>query len=475
MGEAVDAVVIGSGPNGLAAAITLAEAGYDVRVLERAGEAGGSVRTTELTLPGFRNDVGAATHPLGLLSPFFRSQDLEAHGLGWATCDFSVAHPLDDQPAPWLNRSIEETAAQLGVDAEAWMSLFTPLSDDVAGLFEELLTPPRNLPRRWGKMLRFARNGLGSARSVADRLFRGDAARALFAGNAGHSILPLTHRPSAAFGLMFSLSAHAVDWPCAVGGSGAITSALVKRLEQLGGRIECGVDVRSPDDLPPHRVALYDLTPKPFAKIMANRLPQRYLDALRRYRYGPGSFKLDYALSEPIPWRDESTRRAATVHVGGTFEEIERSEGMAWNGEVCDRPFVIVCQQSAADGTRAPEGRHTGYAYCHVPAGCTTDLTEAIENQIERFAPGFRDVILDRHKLSPQALEAFNPNLVGGAVAGGAATLWQSIFRPVPRYDLYSTPDRRTFLCSASTPPGGGVHGMCGYNAARSAMRALHR
>jgi phytoene dehydrogenase-like protein len=517
MSKTWDAIVVGSGPNGLAAAIELADRGFGVLVLEGAETIGGGMRTSEATLPGFFHDECSAIQPLALLSPFFRKQPLEEHGLEWLTFSASVAHPLDDGPAPLLTRSLVETGERLGEDARRWWRLVGPflseskagddtrgreqqgdprnratepladrleapgrLPDRTADLFADLLEAPGRLPRlpllssrRPLQLARFGLRGLRSATALANAKLKAAPARALLAGCAAHSVLPLEKPGTAAFGLLFALAAHAVDWPCARGGSGAIAAALASRLRQLGGSIETRRPVRSLRDLPAARVVLFDLAPEPFAALADGELPPGYLARLRRFRYGPGAFKLDWALDGPIPWRDAAVGGASTVHVGGTLEEIAASERDAWEGRVAERPFLIVCQQSAADPGRAPEGKQTGYAYCHVPNGCDVDMTERIERQIERFAPGFRDRILARRALAPADFQRLNPNLVGGAITGGAATLRQLVARPMLRWSPYATPDPRLFLCSASTPPGGGVHGMCGVHAARAAMARL--
>jgi len=468
----LDAVVVGSGPNGLAAAVELARNGASVLVLEARDEIGGGTRTAELTLPGFAHDVCSGCHPMGVLSPFLRTLPLAEHGLRWIHPPASVAHPLDGEPAVLLRRSLRDTAAELGEDAAAYQSLFAPFLDRPHELLADLMGPLR-LPAHPLRMARFGLPGLLPATTLLRWRFRGARARAVLAGCAGHSILPLERPLSAAVALIFALSAHLTDWPVAAGGSAAIAAALASYLRQLGGRIETGALVRTLADLPPARVVLFDTSPAQLAEIAAPALPEGYRRRLRRYRYGPGAFKLDWALAGPIPWRDPRCLEASTVHLGGTLEEIAAAEAAVWRGEHPRRPFVLLVQQSQFDPARAPAGRHTGYAYCHVPAGSTLDQTQAIEQQIERFAPGFRDLILARRATSAADFEHLNPNYVGGAITGGVADLFQFFTRPVARLDPYSTPDPRLFLCSASTPPGGGVHGMCGYFAARSALRRL--
>jgi len=469
----VDAVVVGSGPNGLAAAVTLAQAGAQVLVLEAMDTLGGGVRTEELTLPGFAHDVCSGAHPMGILSPYLSTLPLAEHGLEWIRPPASVAHPLDDGPAVMLLRSVEETAGGLGDDGARYRRLVAPFVGKARSLLADALGP-LGIPRHPLLMARFGLLGLRSAEGVARR-FAGVRARALLAGCAAHSILPLSRMLSGAVGLMFLVTGHVEEWPVARGGSAAIARALAGYLASLGGRIETGRRVTSLTDLPPSRVVLFDTSPAQLADIGAPVLPARYLRRLRRYRYGPGVFKMDWALDGPIPWRDPRCLEASTVHLGGTFEEIAAAEAAVWRGEHPERPFVLVVQQSQHDPSRAPPGKHTGYAYCHVPAGSKVDLTETVERQIERFAPGFRDRILARRAMGPADLERHNPNNVGGAITGGVADLGQLFFRPVARWDPYATPNRRIFLCSASTPPGGGVHGMCGHHAARSALRRLKR
>ena len=472
MTAADDAVVVGSGPNGLAAAVALARAGLAVRVLEARDTIGGGTRTAALTLPGFAHDVCSGCHPMGLLSPWLRELPLERHGLSWIRPPASVAHPLDDGPAVLLRRSLADTAAGLGADARAYERLFTPFLRDPHALLADLLGPLR-VPRHPLRLARFGIPGLLPATWLLRALFRAERARAVLAGCAAHSILPLERPLTAAVALIFALTAHVDDWPVAAGGSASIAGALASYLAELGGRVETVRHVRTLADLPPARVVLFDTSPAQLADVCAPVLPASYVRRLRRYRYGPGAFKVDWALDGPIPWRDPRCLEASTVHVGGTLAEVAAAEAAVWRGAHPERPFVLVVQQSQFDPSRAPAGKHTGYAYCHVPAGSDVDCTAAIERQIERFAPGFRDRILARHVLRPADLAAENPNYVGGAIAGGVADLGQLFTRPVARLDPYATPHPRIFICSASTPPGGGVHGMCGYFAAQSALRRL--
>ncbi|MEZ4331659.1 MAG: NAD(P)/FAD-dependent oxidoreductase [Myxococcota bacterium] len=470
----LDAIVIGSGPNGLAAAIELARNGFSVRVLEADAEAGGGTRSAELTLPGFVHDVCSAVHPMGILSPFFTRLPLADHGLVWLRPAASVAHPLDDGPAVMLYRSLERTAAGLGRDARAYQRLVGPFVEDAMALLADAMAPLR-LPAHPLLMARFGLRAAFSANRLARLLFREERARALLAGCAAHSVLPLSQPLTAALGVLFAVTGHAEDWPVAQGGSQSIARALASYLRSLGGEIETGRPVTRLAELPPARVVLFDTSPAQLDSIAADALPPGYRRRLGHYRYGPGVFKLDWALDGPIPWKDPACLEASTVHVGGTLEQICASERDMYRGRVHDRPYLIVCQQSQFDPSRAPAGRHTGYAYCHVPHGSTLDRTDAIESQIERFAPGFRDRILARHAMNATDFERHNPNYKGGAITGGVADALQLFNRPVTRLDPYSTPDPRLFICSAASPPGGGVHGQCGYWAARSAIRRLSR
>lgn len=472
MAAPLDAVVVGSGPNGLTAAIELARAGRSVHVVEAADEIGGGLRSAELTLPGFLHDVCSACHPMGVLSPAFRGMPLAAHGLRWLHPPLSVAHPLDDQPAVLLRRSLHDTAAGLGADAAAWERFFAPHVRDGERLLADLLGPLR-LPQQPLRLARFGLPGLLPVTTLARRAFRGPRARALLAGCAAHSILPLENLLTSAVGMIFALTAHLEDWPVAAGGSRAIAAALASYLQSLGGSVETGRRIRHLSELPHARTVLFDTDPEQLADICGRALPDAYTARLRRFRYGPGVFKLDWALDAPIPWRDPQVGEASTVHVGGSLDEIAFAEAEVWRGRHPERPFVLVVQQSHFDPQRAPAGKHTGYAYCHVPAGSDVDRTAAVEAQIERFAPGFRDTILARHTMRCADFARHNPNCVGGAITGGVADLRQFFTRPVARLDPYATPNPRIFLCSSSTPPGGGVHGMCGWLAARSALQRL--
>jgi phytoene dehydrogenase-like protein len=469
-----DAVVVGAGPNGLAAAVVLAAAGKSVLVLERNQCIGGGCRTEDVTLPGFHHDICAAIHPMGIVSPLFRRLPLDKFGLKWKHAPVPLAHPFDDGSAAVLHRSLTATAETLGVDAEAWERLMRPFLRNGDEFFAGIMKPVR-IPRRPFHMARFGAVGLRSCAAIVKSRFRGPKARALFGGCAAHSCLALDAPASSSFGLVLALAGHATDWPCAEGGSQHIVDSLAAYLRSMGGEIEVGHDVRSMRDVPASRAVVFDVPPRTLDRIAGDELPQSFRRQLRRFRHGPGVFKIDWALSGPIPWKAPECLRAATVHVAGPYEELAASESAAVNGTIAERPFVLVAQQSMFDRTRAPEGQHTGWAYCHVPHASTIDMAERIERQIERFAPGFRDLILARRTMSPADVEAHNRNMIGGDIGGGANDLSQILFRPTLRWDPYTTPNRRLFLCSSSTPPGGGVHGMCGYWAATSALRTVLR
>ncbi|MFQ5614734.1 MAG: phytoene desaturase family protein [Anaerolineae bacterium] len=468
---AYDAVVVGSGPNGLAAAITLAQAGWAVLVLEAGETVGGGARSAGLTLPGFTHDVCSAIHPLGIGSPFFRALPLAEHGLAWIQPPLPLAHPLDDGTAVLLERSVEATGEALGRDAAAYRRLMAPLVGDWDRLAGDLLGPLPLPPRHPLTLARFGLKAIRSARGLAEGRFKAERARALFAGLAAHSLMPLEQPLTAAFGLILGLLGHATGWPLPRGGSQSISNALAGYLRSLGGEIVTGAPVASVDDLPPARAVLFDVTPRQLARIAGPHLPNRYRRRLMAYRYGPGAFKVDWALDGPIPWRAEACARAGTVHLGGSLAEIAAAERATWRGQHPERPYVLVAQQSLFDPTRAPEGKHTAWAYCHVPNGSTFDMTARIEAQLERFAPGFKDRVLSRSVKSPRQLERYNANYIGGDINGGVQDLRQLFARPTLRLRPYSTPNKRLFICSSSTPPGGGVHGMCGYHAARTALR----
>lgn len=471
--EGPDAIVVGAGPNGLAAAITLARAGRSVRVIEAGATVGGGTRSAELTLPGFVHDVCSAIHPLGVASPFFRGTSLREHGLEWVFPEVAVAHPFDDGPPVLLERSIDATAAGLGEDGAAYRRCIAPLVEAAERLLPDLLAPVWPPPRHPLLVARFGLKALRSARGTATSLFRGERARGFFAGLAAHAVLPLESLFTASFGYMFAMLGHSSGWPLARGGSQKIADSLASCLRSLGGEIETGRRVTSLDELPASRAVLLDLTPRQILRIAGSRLPAGYRRALERYRYGPGSFKLDMALSGPIPWKSPECARAATVHLGASLDEISASERAPYANGLADKPYVIVAQQSLFDPDRAPAGRHTAWAYCHVPHASTLDAAPGIEAQIERFAPGFRDLILARCVTTPAGFEAKNENYVGGDIAGGSTAFPQLFFRPAARLVPYATPDPRLFICSSSTPPGAGVHGMCGYHAARAALRGV--
>lgn len=470
-----DAVIVGGGPNGLAAAITLARRGLGVLVVEAKDTIGGGARSAELTLPCFLHDVCSAIHPLGVASPFFRSLPLADFGVRWAFPQVELGHPLDNGKAVLIRRDIAATAAQFDGDEAAYRRLMQPLVDGWQGLLGDMLGPlhfPRSNLLRYGL---FGTQSLLPATRLAKLVFRSDPARAVFAGMAGHSMLALETPGTAGFGLMLSLLAHAVGWPAAVGGSQTIADALAAYLQTLGGEIVTGSPVEDIDELPPARAYLFDLTPRQLLKVAGKRLPEGYRRRLARFRYGQGVFKIDYALSAPIPWENPELLKTATVHIGGTMEEIAHSERQVWQGQAPQRPYVLLAQQSLVDSRRAPQGQHTAWAYCHVPAGSREDMTGRIEAQIERFAPGFSRVILARAVRTPLEMEQYNPNYIGGDINGGVQDLGQFFTRPLPRWDPYSTPNPHIWLCSSSTPPGGGVHGMCGYHAASSVLKHLFK
>jgi phytoene dehydrogenase-like protein len=468
--QAYDAVVIGSGPNGLSAAITMAQHGKSVAVFEAQERIGGGARSTELTLPGFVHDLCSAVYPLGIGSPFFRTLPLARYGLEWIQSPAALAHPFDDGTAITLERAVETTASQLGVDDESYRKLMGPLVASWNGLDVDLLGPIR-LPRQPWNLARFGLSAIQPARRLAEARFKGERARGLFAGVAAHSMLSLEHWGSAAFGLVLAVTGHSVGWPIARGGAQKLSEALAAHLLSLGGEIIANRPVPTLDDVPPCRVILCDLTPRQLLQFAGERLKGSYRKKLCRYRYGMGAFKMDWALSGPVTWKAGECARAGTIHLGGTLDEIAASERSAWRGEHVEKPFVLLAQPSLFDASRAPAGKHTLWGYCHVPNGSRFNMAEQIEKQIERFAPGFRDLVLARSVMPPLELEKRNPNLVGGDINGGAADLQQLFFRPTAK--TYGTSRRGLYICSASTPPGGGVHGMCGHFAARKALNEM--
>jgi len=468
----LDAVVVGAGPNGLAAALTLAAAGLSVRVVEGADTVGGGSRTAELTVPGVRHDVCSTVHPLAAASPFFTWLGLQQRGVELVHPEVAFAHPLDAGPGGVVRRSVAETAAELGAAGKAWSRAFTPLVERADAIVPAVLAPLRGLPDHPLRAARFAPIALRSAEGVAKR-FDDPRAQALVAGVSAHAMMPLDKLPTGAFGALLTVLAQSVGWPVVRGGSQVLVDVMTDTLREWGGDVVTGQWVSSLDELPRSRVVLLDVAPSQLAGIAGDRLPKRYRAALRRYRYGPGVCKVDWALSGPVPWLDPAARRAGTVHVGGTFEQVAAAEAEVAAGRHPDEPFVLVVQPTVVDPSRAPAGRHVLWAYCHVPSHSTVDMTAAIEAQIERFAPGFRDLIVARSTLTAADEQELHPNYVGGDINVGIATLRQMLFRPTVRWDTYSTPDPSIYLCGSATPPGGGVHGMCGMYGALSALRRV--
>jgi phytoene dehydrogenase-like protein len=466
------ACVIGAGPNGLAAAIVLAQAGLHVDVLEAQPQSGGAARTMELTLPGFKHDFGSAVYPLGAGSPFFSSLPLKDHGLEWIHSPAALAHPLDDGNAVMLERSLDQTSHALGVDGKTWDQLLRPFVEHWNEFAPQILGPVSLLPRNPFLMARFGALAVQSAHSVAGR-FRDERTRALFAGLAAHSFLSLDEPLSAAFGILMAVPAHAVGWPVPRGGAQSLTNALCGVLATFSSNVSVSSAVRNLSALENYDLTLCDLTPRQLLKIGEQKLSPSYKRQLASYRYGPAVFKVDYALNAPIPWKAADCLRAATIHLGGSFEEIADSERAVRSGQHPDRPFVLLAQPSLFDSSRAPAGKHTAWAYCHVPNASRVDMLQKVENQIERFAPGFRDCILARRVFSPADLESMDANLVGGDIGGGIMDIRNFLFRPTRRH--YATSARDVYICSSSTPPGGGVHGMCGYHAAKTALSRLKR
>ncbi len=506
------ACVIGAGPNGLSAAITLAQAGLKVDVFEAEPQPGGAARTLDLTLPGYHHDFGSAVHPLAVGSPFFNSLSLQNHGLEWIHSPAALAHPFDDGTAITLSRDLTQAESELGQDAKPWRNLMRPFADHWTDLANEVLRPISLFPSHPFLMTNFGRQALRSAKSLAHSLFQNDRTKALFAGIAAHSVLSLDEPSSAAARVLLGAALHAVGWPIPRGGAQSITSALCSYLSHchpersegpthfvrptnalqasddapggyaanfpdtsLGSTLTTSTRIENLAALPNYDVTLCDVTPRQLLTLAGDRLSSKYKNQLAKFQYGPAVFKVDYALRDPIPWKARECLQAATVHLGGTFEEIAASEKAMRTGHHAERPFVLLAQPSLFDPTRAPADRHTAWAYCHVPNGSTADMSERIEAQVERFAPGFRELILARSAMGPAEFEAHNPNNVGGDINGGAGTLRQTLFRPAMRWNPYRTGVPGVYLCSASTPPGGGVHGMCGVGAAAAALHDLKR
>lgn len=473
MAHEFEAVVVGSGPNGLFAAVSLAQAGWRVLVLEAASQPGGGLRTEEVTLPGFRHDICSTAHPLATSSPAFAEVDLADEGLAFAHSEIPLAHPLAPGRSALLHRDVARTASHLGVDGTRWQRLMGPMTANadrmVAGVLDPTALPPTE--PLWTAA--FGAAGLWPSTWVDRVVLRDERSRALLAGSAAHSVLDLSAPLTTGVGMLLLALGHAHGWPFAVGGSQSIADALIARLESLGGQVLCNHRVRSMADVPSARAVLFDLTPRQVLAIAGDRFPTRYRRRLGRWRYGSGSFKVDWALDGPVPWSDPALAGAGILHIGGPAAEVIDAERAVAQGRVARRPFVLFAQATVADPTRAPAGKHTGWGYCHVPHGCDIDMTAAIEEQVERFAPGFRDRILARHSLGPAALEAHNANEIGGDIAGGTADWRQLAARPTLSLSPWATPDPQLFLCSASTLPGGGVHGMCGWNAARTVLARL--
>ena len=473
--KSYDAIIIGSGPNGLAAAIRLAQTGKRVLVYEANETIGGGSRSAELTLPGFIHDTCSAIHPLGIGSPFFKTLPLEQYGLQWIQPPAPLAHVWDDGTAVILERDIRATAKNLGRDGAMWARIFSPLASRWDALAPMILGPLLKFPRNPFLLGYFGAGAIWSAKFFARSMFREEKTRGLFAGLAAHSTLALQEPLTASFGMVLALTAHAVGWPLPRGGSQNIADALAAHLRALGGEIITNSRVENLNALPDARAYMFDVTPKQLLNLAGDKLHGTYKTQLQNFRYGPGVFKLDYALDAPVPWRAQEALRAATVHIGSTFDEIAASERATTQGRISDAPYVLVVQTSLFDETRAPRGKHTLWAYCHVPHGSREDMTARIENQIERFAPGFKNRILARSALNPAQIEARNANYIGGDINGGVQDFFQLFGRPVWRANPYTTPDKKIYICSSSTPPGGGVHGMCGWHAANAALKKMRR
>jgi phytoene dehydrogenase-like protein len=466
-----DALVVGSGPNGLAAAITMQQAGLSVLLIEGKDTIGGGLRTAELTLPGFKHDICSAIHPMAVASPFFASLPLNEYGLEFIQPALAAAHPFDDGTAAFLCRSLEATAESLGLDRSTYYELIGPLVRDWDKLVGGILAPFK-LPDHPVLMAKFGLNALQSSVSIAGK-FATEKAKGLWAGMTAHSIQPLSNLSTAAIGMVLSAVGHVHGWPIPKGGSQSVADALAKYFVSLGGTIQTGLMVKALDELPPAKAVLLDLTPKQLMEIASEKFSWLYKWQLQNYRYGMGVFKIDWALSQPIPFTASECLRAGTVHLGNTFQEIADTEKLSSTGVHQEKPFVLLAQPSVFDASRAPAGKHTAWAYCHVPNGSVKDMTVAIENQVERFAPGFKDTILGKHTMNTQQVEAYNPNYIGGDINGGIIDLRQLYTRPALRLSPYRTSAKGLYICSSSTPPGGGVHGMCGFYAAKRALKDI--
>lgn len=467
-----DAVVIGSGPNGFSAAITLAQAGLSVAIFESKSTVGGGMRSAELTLPGYIHDICSAIHPLAIASPFFSTLPLNEYGQNWIHPPVALAHPFDDGTAAILQHSIEATGKTLGIDCDHYSKLMEPLVKIWGKLSDDILAP-LHFPKHPIALARFSLLGLRSAQELSQSIFKGDHARAFFAGLAAHSTLPLDKYITAGFGLVLGMLGHVKGWPISRGGSQKIADALNAIFQSLGGQVFTNVNIQNIDDLPRSRIILCDITPKQLLQIAGHKLPSNFKNSLNNYRYGPGVFKIDWALNHPIPWTAKECAQAGTIHLGGSEKEIILSEREVWNHKHAERPYIILAQQSLFDTSRAPAGKHTAWGYCHVPNGSNVDMTDRIEAQIERFAPGFKDCVLARNRQGPREFELYNANYVGGDINGGVQDIYQFLTRPTARLVPYSTPVKGLYICSSSTPPGGGVHGMCGYHAAQAALKTL--
>jgi phytoene dehydrogenase-like protein len=464
-----DAIVVGAGPNGLAAGIELSRNGQSVLLIEANNTLGGGVRSDELTLPGFIHDVCSTSYPLVVGSPFLSSLPLHEFGLEWVSPELIMAHPLDDGTAAEMYQSVEKTASLLGVDADAYRATMEPFVSRADDIAPDILAPLK-IPRHPITMARFGLKGIQPVTTYAGRVFKTDHARSLLSGISAHSFLKLNTPLTTAIGLVLGVYGHRHNWPFVRGGAQNLTDAMAGYFTSLGGEIQTGWKVENVDELPTTRATLLNVTPRQVLQMTGDRLTGMYRRSLQRFKYNPGVFKVDWAVSDPVPWTAEAARRAGTVHLGGTMRELAISEDLTNRGLHAEKPFVLLTQPSLFDDTRAPEGKHTVWAYCHVPNGSTVDMTERIEQQIERFAPGFRETILARSVRFTADLEAENPNCIGGEIQGGKQDIWQHFTRPAPRWSPYRTPAKGIYICSASTPPGGGVHGMSGYHAARAAL-----